>query len=311
MSRRIRIQIGWEQDGSTIQSVLREAGFSRHQIRSLKFRERGICVNGIQKRVTDCLKSGDCLELLIEDGKTQTDGEPGVKEVTEVTEERAVHPEVLYEDEDLLLINKPAGIPTHPGRGHYRDSAADLAGRIEQKRDGAAAVTAQRRAVGRLDKETSGVLVFAKHRMAAARLARQREQGQMVKEYAAVVHGVPKLPAGWIELPIGKVPGSLNRMEVRPDGKYAATYYEVLRNKADSALVLCRLKTGRTHQIRVHMAAIGHPLFCDSLYGADGSNGMAALHAWKVRMLQPFTGEEICVTAPIYRTEFKEQGYEL
>lgn len=291
-----------------IQSVLKEAGFSRHQIRSLKFRECGICVNGIQKRVTDCLKSGDCLELLIEDRKTQTEKEPGVKNITE---ERAAYPEVLYEDEDLLIINKPAGIPTHPGRGHYQDSAADLAGRTEQKPDGTAVVTAQKRAVGRLDKETSGVLVFAKHRMAAARLTGQREQGQMVKEYAALVQGVPKPSAGWIELPIGSVPGSLNRMEVRQDGKYAATYYEVLQNKADSALVLCRLKTGRTHQIRVHMAAIGHPLFYDSLYGTGDSAGMAVLHAWRVRLVQPFTGEAICVTAPVHRTEFKEQGYEL
>ena len=115
-----------------------------------------------------------------------------------------------------------------------------------------------------------------------------------------------------IDKPIGRHPTDRKKMAINEkNGKPAVTHYKVLERFDKYTYIECQLETGRTHQIRVHMAAIGHPLFCDSLYGADGSNGMAALHAWKVRMLQPFTGEEICVTAPIYRTEFKEQGYEL
>lgn len=318
MERKIVITAGQKEEQRTIRSVLKDAGFSEHQIRSLKFRERGICVNGQRRRVTEYLRTGDRLEVLVssemETGTERWDEDSLEKKdqdrrfgkekpdlVADCCEEHARRRlEVLYEDEDLIVVNKPAGIPTHRGRGHYRDSAADLVEEMcrAQGKD------AGSRVCGRLDLETSGVLVFARHRMAAARLAKQRKNGQMVKEYAAWVKGIPEPKAGRIALPIGKTLGSLNRMEVRADGKYAATCYRVVETRGDSALVLCRLETGRTHQIRVHMAAAGHPLLFDSLYGEAKSGYMTALHAWKLEMFQPFTGEEIQITAPADRIEF-------
>lgn len=117
--------------------------------------------------------------------------------------------------------------------------------------------------------------------------------------------------SGCVELPIGAAKGFLNRMEVRGDGKKAVTWYEVIRQGQSSSLVRFRLETGRTHQIRVHMAALGHPLLYDSLYGSAVKNRMTALHACRVEFYQPFTGEKIEVAAPAARIEFEEQIYEL
>lgn len=308
MERKIQIEITIEMEGSTIQQILSHKGFTSHQIRTLKFRERGICLNGMRQRVNCKVSSGDRLELLVDNGVLKE--KPPIKQAgvgNEGFEGNNNTLEVLYEDQDLLIINKPAGMLSHAGRGHYKDTAADLVDDMLRRRG----ERFRPRVIGRLDKETSGVLVFARNQMAAARLSRQREEGRLKKTYVAMVQGVPLPLSGCVEFPIGKAAGALNRMEVRVTGKKAVTWYEVIRQGVDSSLVRFRLGTGRTHQIRVHMAALGHPLLYDSFYGSPVKDRMTALHACRVEFYQPFTGEKIEVAAPATRIEFKEQGYEL
>lgn len=308
MERKIQIGVPGEMEGLTIQQVLLKYGFTRHQIRTLKFREEGICLNGMRQRVNCKVSYGDRLELLVENGAFEErlpHKQVGVG--TEGSESLNIILDVLYEDQDLMIINKPVGIPSHAGRGHYKDTVADLVALMLRQRG----ERFQPRVIGRLDKETSGVLIFAKNQMSAARLSQQREEGRLRKTYVAMVQGVPLPLRGCVELPIGAAKGFLNRMEVRGDGKKAVTWYEVIRQGPDSSLVRFRLETGRTHQIRVHMAALGHPLLYDSLYGSAVENRMTALHACRVEFYQPFTGEKIEVAAPAVRIEFEEQRYEL
>lgn len=309
MERKIQIEITPELDGCTIQQVLMRHGFTRHQIRSLKFREDGICLNGLRQRITHKVIDKDLLELLVEKGFAEN--LIAECEMTSGCQDGMASDytslDVLYEDQDLLIVNKQAGMPSHPGRGHYKDTVLNLV-TAKSRMDGEGYLP---RVIGRLDKETSGVLIFAKNQMASARLAQQREDGRLCKTYVAMVCGVPLPLSGCVELPIGAAEGSLNRMEVRQEGKRAVTYYQVIGQRAENSLVSFRLKTGRTHQIRVHMAALGHPLLYDPIYGQAVKGRMTALHAYRVELYQPFTGERIEVAAPAVRIEFKELGYEL
>lgn len=156
------------------------------------------------------------------------------------------------------------------------------------------------RSVGRLDKDTSGIVVFAKNGTAAGRLARQKQEGKFKKEYLALVEGIPEKEEGIITEKIGKREGELMRMCVTSHGKAAFTQYQVREKMQDYALVSLSLATGRTHQIRVHMAWMGHPLLGDRLYGGHSEHiERAALHASCVSLIQPFTGKEIQVRAEL------------
>lgn len=268
--------------GKSLELILKEIlGFTKKQISRAKFRENGICINGEQRRISHIAVPGEVLQVCLEEEREDTG------KVEPVFEK----PDILYEDEDLIVLNKPGGMPCHPGRGHYEDSLANrLAGYYKEKGENALI-----RAVGRLDRDTSGIMVFAKGQMAAARLFKQKEDGSFRKEYLAVVQGEFKESEGRIMEPIGKIPGEKMRMQVDSDGKSAETIYEVLKSWDGYSLVRCNIRTGRTHQIRVHMAWLGHPLLGDVLYG-DGKNLLfdgLALHAWKAEFTQPFSKEKI------------------
>ena len=203
---------------------------------------------------------------------------------------------IVYEDDDLLVVDKKAGEVCHPAHGHYQDTLANQAAAYLA---GCGSEKAPIRCIGRLDKDTSGTLLFAKNRLAAERLARQKEEGVFRKEYLALVNGIFPVSnrSGEICLPLAPLPGSLMKMQVSGNGKRALTRYEVLCSDRHCSLVLCRIETGRTHQIRVHMAAIGHPLVGDPLYGNDThvSSTRTALHAWRLYLKQPVTGEELMI----------------
>lgn len=275
-----------EQDnGIRLELILkRRLGLSARQIRQLKFLSDGITVNGNRERIVYSVRSGDRIRV------TFSEQNRNVQELSFL--EKPLH--ILYEDEDLLVVDKKAGEVCHPAHGHYQDTlanqaAAYLAGRGAEK--------APVRCIGRLDKDTSGTLLFAKNRLAAERLARQKEEGVFRKEYLALVNGLfsSSERSGEICLPIAPLPGSLMKMQVADNGKRALTRYEVLCSDRHCSLVLCLIETGRTHQIRVHMAAIGHPLLGDPLYGNDTyvSSTRTALHAWRLYLKQPVTGEEL------------------
>lgn len=275
-------------EGKPLEKLMREyMGLTQKQIRSAKFRDNGICLNGIRQRITALGKAGDWLSVCLEEEKKDTGKVVPVKGTLEI----------LYEDEDIIAVNKPGGIPSHPGRGHYRDSLANLlAGYLKEKE-----TCALLRPVGRLDRDTSGVMVFGKNRAAAARLFSQKEQGIFEKEYLALVRGKIRQKEGVIEAPIGNLPGHKLKMQVSEMGKPAFTRYMLQKEYGDYSLLRCRILTGRTHQIRVHLSWIGYPIVGDILYG-NGEESLSrglALHCEKAVFVQPFTGVEISVRAAV------------
>jgi 23S rRNA pseudouridine1911/1915/1917 synthase len=204
---------------------------------------------------------------------------------------------VVYEDADLIVIDKPAGMPVHPGPGHERSTVVnavlahcpDLAGIEGSLRPGI---------VHRLDKDTSGLLVIAKNDGAQMGLAAQMAARTTRKEYLALVQGHPP-PAGTIDAPIGRHPGRRKQMAIVAEGRPARTHYRALGPVGPVTLVLARLDTGRTHQIRVHFAGIGHPIVGDTIYGRRSDLiGRQFLHAWRLGFTHPRTGEWIQLEAP-------------
>lgn len=264
-----------------------ELGLTRRQVSQAKFRKDGICVNGCQRRVDTQLQAGDVVEVLLEEEETASG------HLIPFAEEL----EILYEDEDLVAVNKPSGVVVHPSHGHYQDSLSNMLVYYFQQKN----LPVKIRSIGRLDKDTSGIVVFAKNQAAAARLALQKEEGIFQKEYLALVEGVPKPMKGTVQVDLIRDTQSLMKMRTTQHGMRAVTHYQVLKTgpEADQSfsLVKLRLETGRTHQIRVHMASIGHSLLGDSLYGSDISRTFpiqrTALHAWRCTLRQPFTQELI------------------
>jgi 23S rRNA pseudouridine1911/1915/1917 synthase len=226
---------------------------------------------------------------------------------------------IVYEDRDLIVIDKPKGLAVHPGPGHASGTlvnaliahcGASLSGIGGVKRPGI---------VHRLDKDTTGLMVVAKndraHQALAAQFADHGRTGPLQRGYLAFVWGVPERPRGTIDKPLGRHPQARERMAVRPGGRSAVTRYEVLERYAGTdgkpvaSMLDCRLETGRTHQIRVHLAAIGHPLLGDDTYGAGYRTkaallpeparktlqglGRQALHAYLLGLEHPVTGQEL------------------
>ena len=279
-----------EDAGKTLERFLREQGFSKKEISRLKFRERGMRVDGMQCRSTEILRAGQNIVLRLEDQNAAQC----------ILGEHQTPPDIGYEDGDVLVLNKPSGMSCHPGRGHYQDSLGFIAGEYLASRGEPCTL----RPVGRLDKDTSGAVVFAKNQAAAARLWKQREDGVFHKTYQAVIHGRLTPDAGEVALPLEKTPGEKNRMRAAEPGcgLWACTRYrtrEVLETE-DGVLSLVEytLKTGRTHQIRVHMASLGHPIAGDPIYGIPDGAGRLLLHAERVEFRQPFTGN--CISLQFF-----------
>lgn len=259
---------------------------TKKEISRAKFRENGICVNGERRKTDMRVRTGDLVEVLLETGAETSEN------LTDSTESISV----LYEDEDVIAIDKPSGISVHPAGRRDTDTLANrLACYLRSKGEDSVI-----RIFGRLDKDTSGVILAAKNRAAAARLEGQREKHILFKTYLAVVEGTPDPPKGKISVPLSRDPKKPKQMCIDPMGKFAVTYYETLLSQADFSFVRLRLETGRTHQIRVHMASMGCPLAGDPLYGnkAPSKIDRTALHAQSIHFLQPFSGEEITVTSP-------------
>ncbi len=347
-----------------------------HEISHAKFIPGGITADGRPVTVKDRINAGQTLRVILPESLSG-DGEAAAPDLPEsrivpqpvsVTTNAAgkrILPEdpaalpipVLYEDEDILVADKPAGQVVHPTHGHYLNTALNyIAGYYV--RQGMDVIP---RLVGRLDRETSGTLLIAKNRAASGSLQRQRADGSLVRTYLALVHGVLPEKEGIIDFPIGRDPDRLGKMRVpaaaealrvscgpqqaaaqfagrqQPaahsagprQGKKSAeelpflpalTRYQVIEEFSGLSLMKVTIDTGRTHQIRLHMAAIGHPLVGDRLYGADRSQAAIGhplvgdrlygddrtpgaprtmLHAAELTLLQPFTGAPLQIRAEL------------
>ena len=211
--------------------------------------------------------------------------------------------DVVYEDADLIVVNKVRGMVVHPAPGHPDGTLVNaLLFRCGDTLSGVGGV--QRPGiVHRIDKDTSGLLAVAKNDFAHQGLSAQLSDHSLCREYVAVVNGGLREESGTVDRPIGRHPTDRKRMAVtEKNSKRAVTHWELLESYRGYSLVLCRLETGRTHQIRVHMASIGHPLLGDGLYGArcpdKGLEGQC-LHARRLRLVHPRTGAEMVFEAPI------------
>ena len=204
---------------------------------------------------------------------------------------------VRYEDDDLLVVDKPAGVVVHPARGHASGTLSQaLAGVAAGGEDGRAGI------VHRLDRDTSGLLVVARSAEAHRRLKGALQAREVTREYAALVEGRPPARTGTIEAPIGRDRRVRTRMSTDTDApRDAVTHFEVAETLPRTTLLNVRLETGRTHQIRVHLEAIGHPVVGDPEYGTAGRLGLGRqfLHAARLAFAQPFTGASIDVDSPL------------
>ena len=301
MNRYLTIHIPETASPAPVSHFLRtQAGLTKKQISQAKFRPGGVQKNGQQCRVTETAYPGDQITVCLETNNVdsaQLESAPAPQFLPELA--------ILYEDQDILAVNKPAGIVTHPSGSHYSDSLSNQVAAYFRSKGEPTKV----RSIGRLDKETSGILLFARNQTAAARLQKQREDGISEKTYLAAVSGsMPEDTDGAfhrITTPLAPDPKNRLKMVISPDGslpgsKPAETLYSVLKSTAPGSMisasfVMLRLKTGRTHQIRVHMASLRHPLLGDSLYHLSDTTNLfsrAALHACKLKFQPPFPNGE-------------------
>lgn len=284
MERTIQYTIDEKFENRTIRDFLLYKGFSRQNIISLKKIPESILLNQTWAYVNTGLKSGDKLCIRIME-KESSQIEPIPYDLS-----------IVYEDEDLLIVNKPYGMPTIPSMNHHHDSLAN--GVCAYYADKQQSFTY--RPVNRLDKNTSGLVLIAKHFISASMLSAAAANGKIDKTYTAIASGI--LPScGTIDAPIARCSSSLITRCVNFEcGEHAVTHYRVLAQKEKYALVSVRLETGRTHQIRVHFSYIGHPLAGDELYGGSCSlMNRHALHAGSIHFIQPLTGKEISCQIPL------------
>jgi len=265
--------------------ILRRHGLSTSAIRRSKRRPHGLLVDGEDIYTSYLVHAGQIVAILADD-KAPSDIVPNEGPVN-----------ICYEDEDLLVVDKPAGLAVHPCAGSWDDSlGARLVHYYHQ-----IGLAADFHPVHRLDKGTSGLMVVSKHPAAQHILTQALHSGDFLREYLAVCEGCPSPLSGTVDAPLGRTDTSYIRQEVRADGKSARTHYEVVQQGARFSLLRLVLDTGRTHQIRVHMAYLGHPLAGDFLYGTEDPDLIPrpALHSARLELTQPFSGRRLLFESPL------------
>ena len=286
MERIFEYQITAAEEGRKIGDFLREKGYSRHLLRQLKETEDGLLRNGQPTFTTVALKAGDRIRVrLLEKA-----------EGSEAIMPAPLPFEIVYEDEDLLVVNKPADMPIHPSFQNHGNTLADaLTWHYQQHGEDFVY-----RCINRLDRDTTGLLIVAKHLLSASILSDMVGKREIHREYLAIVEGIPP-ENGTISAPIGRKKSSAILREVNFEtGEPAVTHFARLETRNGLSLVSLKLETGRTHQIRVHMGYIGCPLIGDYLYYPECSRiSRQALHSHRLSFLHPITGKALSFTAPL------------
>lgn len=279
--RTIEFTVTPEYDGKTVYTYLKgKAKISLALLRSLKRVENGILLAGEHTRTVDTVHTGDIITLNI----------PGDEVCADKVAVTRTDIDVVYEDEDILVVNKPAFLPIHESHNHQGDTLQNVVGAYLKSRGKAASF----RAVGRLDKGTSGLVVCALNRYCAARLS-----GNIEKEYLAIACGEYR-ESGTVDVPIYRPDPMKTYRTADVRGDRAVTHYSPVKTGNGMTLLRIKLETGRTHQIRVHFAHLGTPLVGDTMYGtADERTGRQCLHCAKVSFVHPLTGERIVCEAPL------------
>ena len=286
-ARRLDLAIGPEEAGVKVDTLLKKRlGLSGTVVRRVKWLPDGILVDGARVNTRFCPREGQVLSVRLSDPERRSGILPAPGPL-----------DIVYEDEDLLVINKAPGIPVHPGPGHFSDTIGNFLLDYYEK----SGVEGDFHPVHRLDRGTSGLLAVAKHPHAQEVLKGQLHTPDFRREYLAVCLGVPSPDSGTVDAPLGPRPGSLVEQMVRPDGKPARTRYQVLESSGALSLLHLTLDTGRTHQIRVHMAHLGCPLAGDFLYGSEDLSLIPrpALHSWRLSLRHPITGRILSFTVAL------------
>ena len=319
-ARYLTLAITPELAGLEVNTLLRRTlGLSGTVLRRVKWLEDGITLDGVRVHVRVRVSEGQTLSVRLtgpapSPGQSPLQGErpSGIPPCAPLPllsppdplrrDPAGVVPapgplDIVYEDADLVVLNKAPGVLVHPGHGHFDDTLGNFL-LYHYRQSGEESGF---HPVHRLDKGTSGLLVIAKHPHAQERLKNQLHTGGFRRVYLAVCDGAPPAPSGTVDAPIGRAEGSLARRAVCPDGQPARTRYRVLQTFGPRSLVELELETGRTHQIRVHMAHLGCPLTGDFLYGAENRALIArpALHSAQLELAHPITGEGLRFTAPL------------
>ena len=286
MDRTITYTIEDKDDGLRVELFLRRRGFSRQNLVEIKRMPKSILVNGEHYYMRQALKSGDRLEVVIHETESSEKIPP------------VYHPlDIIYEDEDIMVINKAADMPIHPSMNNYYNSLANaLAYYFEQQ--GKPFIF---RCSNRLDRDTSGLTIISKHLVSANILAQQVADRQVHREYLAISRGSVTPKEGTIDVPLGRKDSSIIERTVDWEhGERAVTHYKVVEESNGHSLISLKLETGRTHQIRIHMKHIGYPLVGDYLYNPDMEwISRQALHSHKMAFRHPITGEMMEFVAPL------------
>ena len=285
MDRIFHYQITENEWGTTVLDFLRKKGFSRHILSSMKADKEALTRNGQRIGGREQLLAGDYFRVRL----LETVDSDGIIPVS-------MPLSILYEDEDILVINKPADMPVHPSIGNYTNTLANgVAAYLDAKDE-----HSPFRCINRLDRDTSGALILAKNAFSAAVLSTQMRNRQIRRTYLAVVEGITP-PNGTISAPISRVDDSVIERHVDfLHGEPAVTHYERLETKNEHSLLEIHLETGRTHQIRVHMGYIGHPLPADYLYHPEyDCFKRQPLHSLQLEFRHPVTDKSMCLLAPV------------
>lgn len=286
-NKRVTLSFEMKEHNIVLRDAIRNYGISKKALTSIKFEGGNILVNGEEKTVRHMLEIGDVVTITF----------PNEKKSEGLVAEKGEFP-ILFEDDHLLILSKKAGISTIPSREHPNGTIANyVAGYLKDS-----GLTSTVHIVTRLDKDTSGIICIAKHRHAHHLLSEMQKSRAISRTYEAIVHGHLEEDELTIDAPIGRKDGSIIERIITPDGKNAKTTVQVIRRFSiqgeNISHVRLKLHTGRTHQIRVHMMSIGHPLIGDDLYG--GSHLLIkrqALHAKELGFAHPFTNELIQIQA--------------